>query len=48
MEGILIFNDPEDFLQFMEDLQEKYLAAKEEGVDYNIWRLYFRKCSFSC
>ena len=36
MEGILIFNDPEDLLQFMEDLQEKYLAAKEEGVDYNI------------
>ena len=33
-EGIIIFNNPEDFLQVMEQLQENYLASTdEEGVD---------------
>jgi len=32
MEGIYIFNDPEEFLNFMEDLQEQYLRQQEEGT----------------
>lgn len=32
MEGILIFNEAEDFLNFMEDLQEAYNKQHEEGV----------------
>ena len=36
-EGIIIFNNPEDFLKVMEQLQENYLnSTDEEGVDYNI------------
>lgn len=33
-EGIIIFNNPEDFLKVMEQLQENYLnSTDEEGVD---------------
>lgn len=32
-EGIFIFNEAEDFLQFMEGLQEDYLKSK--GVENN-------------
>lgn len=32
MEGILIFNEAEDFINFMEDLQEAYNKQHEEGV----------------
>ena len=31
-EGILIFNEAEDFIKFMENLQEQYLKEYEEGV----------------
>ena len=31
MEGILIFNEAEDFLQFMDQLQQEYNKT-EEGV----------------
>ena len=30
--GILIFNEAEDFIKFMEDLQEAYNKQSEEGV----------------
>jgi len=30
--GILIFNEAEDFIKFMEDLQEEYNKQHEEGV----------------
>ena len=30
MEGILIFKEAEDFLQFMEELQEEYNKQQEE------------------
>lgn len=30
--GILIFNEAEDFIKFMEDLQEAYNKQHEEGV----------------
>lgn len=33
MEGILIFNEAEDFIKFMEGLQEEYLKSK--GVENN-------------
>lgn len=33
MEGILIFNEAEDFIKFMEELQEEYLKFK--GVENN-------------
>ena len=33
MEGIYIFNEAEDFLQVMEDLQEQYI--KFDGVENN-------------
>ena len=33
-EGIIIFKNPEEFIQVMEELQEAYNT--EEGVDYNI------------
>lgn len=29
--GILIFNEAEDFIKFMEDLQEEYNKQHEEG-----------------
>ena len=32
---VLIFPDPEDFLQFMEQLQEEYNKKNEEGVVNN-------------
>ena len=32
MEGILIFNEAEDFLRCIEELQEQYLENNEEGV----------------
>ena len=35
MEGILIFNEAEDFIKFMEGLQEEYNKLHEEGVVYN-------------
>lgn len=31
----LIFSDPEDFIKFMEELQEAYLEHHEEGVERN-------------
>ena len=34
-EGIYIFNDPEEFLKLMEELQEVYNSASEEGVVKN-------------
>ena len=36
MEGILIFNNAEDFLQVMEDLQEHYLKQHEGAVENNV------------
>ena len=32
----LIFENPEDFIQVIEQLQEAYNKQHEEGVDYNI------------
>ena len=34
-EGVYIFEDAEDFLSFMEELQEAYLESK--GVAKNEW-----------
>lgn len=34
-EGVYIFNDAEDFLQFMEELQEAYNSNLEKGVERN-------------
>ena len=35
MEGILVFNNAEDFLQVMEDLQEHYIKQNEGAVETN-------------
>lgn len=32
MEGILIFNNPEDFIKVIEGLQEHYLEKNPEGA----------------
>ena len=34
-EGVYIFNDAEDFLQFMKELQEVYNSNAEKGVERN-------------
>ena len=34
--GIIIFNDPKDFLQVMEDLQEQYNKHHEGAVETNV------------
>lgn len=34
--GILIFNEAEDFLKFMEDLQEQYLKKHEGAVEKDV------------
>ena len=37
MEVIFIIENPEDFLQVMEDLQEQYLKQHEEGA-VTLWK----------
>ena len=34
-EGIIIYNNPEEFLKAIEELQELYLASTTEGVVRN-------------
>ena len=36
MEGIYIFNEAEDFISFMEDLQEPYLKQHEGAVEKDV------------
>lgn len=36
MEGILIIDNPEDFLQVMEELQEQYLKQHEGAVEKDV------------
>lgn len=35
MKGIYIYENPEDFLKVMEELQEAYNSASKEGVEEN-------------
>lgn len=35
-EGVYIFNEAEDFLSFMEDLQEHYLKQHEGAVEKDV------------